>query len=249
MSAPLPGPALTDDLLRSIFRMFDADESGAIDAEECALALQAVGITDISVGEVERHFQLIGSTKTINQHEFSVLARKRYAASAPAVERHIFNSFDLNGTGDLSAEDLLAIAADLGQLVDPALMHDLVADVRRRYGSFGFPAWQAILAVRTAPVPRTQHTHRAPRLHASPALVFSPPGCPLLSRHPPAPTHPASARTPPPPTPPRQEEARFARRRGRRERALGIGMAGVRTHPYEIPLALDFENCPAITHH
>lgn len=140
--SPLP-----PDVIKGAFNLFDTDQSGKLDAEGVAMALNSLGIP-ATVKDMESHFHTMGAHQTITLPEFQVLARNRSVANQDAIEAQIFSQFDVSGCGVLNARELEAVCKDLGQDVDPSLLKDLVTEVERMHGRFDFQAWRSILAVR-----------------------------------------------------------------------------------------------------
>ena len=109
---------LTDEQIRGVFDLFDADGSGFVDAEELGLILQALGFGSLPKEEIDAIVQDIsadGSTH-IEYPEFKKMCKSRMAQrDGPEEVAKAFNAFDAEGKGTITVEDLLRVAADLGE--------------------------------------------------------------------------------------------------------------------------------------
>lgn len=229
MSSIQPVP-LTDDVIKGAFALFDSDESGKLDAEEVALALNSLGIPS-TVADVESHFHTIGATHHITLSEFKILARNRNIANQEAIEAQVFAQFDVSGGGLISARELEAVCRDLGQEVDPLLLQDLVSEVERVHGRFDFQAWKAVLAVRSPALHRRKGYPTPPLQYWTSALLA------LAIMFPRSPAFSTILQS-------RQEEGARSRRRGHPKVQPSLS-----TEPYSIGAPLQFESNSYIMHH
>eukprot|EP01013_Petalomonas_cantuscygni_P043800 TRINITY_DN8473_c0_g1_i1.p1 TRINITY_DN8473_c0_g1~~TRINITY_DN8473_c0_g1_i1.p1 ORF type:complete len:182 (+),score=11.19 TRINITY_DN8473_c0_g1_i1:113-658(+) len=165
--------SLTDDLIKSVFLLFDQDGSHRIDAEECCLALSALGLP-ASREDVDAHISTIGATHTLSLQEFTHLVRAKAAECAPCLERQLFDQFDHSGHGVITPHELSAMASALGEPCDRRVLEDLCAEVTAQHGAFDFSAWQHIMATEHARTRRHGTVRPQPDLRAQPYAIGAP---------------------------------------------------------------------------
>ena len=73
--------ALTDEQIKEAFNLFDADGSGAIDAEEMSLAMKGLGFGDVPKDEVEKMIKSIDTDDNglIEYKEFEKMMKAKMA--------------------------------------------------------------------------------------------------------------------------------------------------------------------------
>lgn len=134
---------LTDENIRSVFDLFDADGSGFVDAEEMGLAMKALGFGELPKEEVDALITetLPEGTTHIEFPEFKRIVVGRMAArDSPEEIGKAFQMFDREGKGKLTVEDFIAVAKDLGEITDEAsermhreLYTDLIAEANSAF--------------------------------------------------------------------------------------------------------------------
>lgn len=110
---------LTDEQIRGVFDLFDADGSGFVDAEELSLALQALGFGALSKTDIDAVVAEVSSDGNthIEFAEFKKLCRNRMATRNSAEEvTRAFHQFDHGAKGFINFEDFCAVAAELGEI-------------------------------------------------------------------------------------------------------------------------------------
>ncbi|CCW66328.1 unnamed protein product [Phytomonas sp. Hart1] len=123
--------ALTDVQIREAFNLFNIDGSGAIDAEEMALAMKSLGFGDLSSNEVEL---IIGSMKTnasgfIEYEEFEKMIKSRMAQKDSPEEIFMaFKLFDLDKRGKISLSNLKEVAKMLGESPGDDVLQEMIAE-------------------------------------------------------------------------------------------------------------------------
>jgi CDGSH-type Zn-finger protein len=131
---------ITDEQMRQVFDIFDADGSGYVEVEELGLAMQALGIGPLAKADTDalvKDFCAEGTVQ-VDLREFKRMAHSRIAdrdSSDEAVKNfHLFleSSADPRSEGtvkaSLNVEDLLVVARQVGEL-PPG---DVVAESRLR---------------------------------------------------------------------------------------------------------------------
>jgi Ca2+-binding EF-hand superfamily protein len=123
---------LSDDEIEHVFKVFDANASGAIDRDEMSFALKALGwgkVTDDDVSQIFLEFDSTGNKTQMDQTEFAALVRSRQRDPDGPEEIHAaFRLFDADSKGRLSAADLKRV----GELATGRpVPDDLVAEILR----------------------------------------------------------------------------------------------------------------------
>ncbi|EPY29231.1 centrin [Strigomonas culicis] len=123
--------ALTDEQIREAFNLFDADGSGAIDAEEMALAMKGLGFGDLPRDEVER---IVKSMRTnasglVEYAEFERMIKSRMAQKdSPEEILKAFQLFDLDKRGKISFANLKEVAKLLGENPGDDVLQEMIAE-------------------------------------------------------------------------------------------------------------------------
>eukprot|EP01059_Diplonema_ambulator_P030605 TRINITY_DN531_c0_g1_i1.p1 TRINITY_DN531_c0_g1~~TRINITY_DN531_c0_g1_i1.p1 ORF type:complete len:167 (+),score=64.32 TRINITY_DN531_c0_g1_i1:38-502(+) len=141
--------ALTKEQIKEAFNLFDADGSGAIDANEMGLVLKGLGFTECSERDIQAMIKAIdtdgsGSVQ-YNEFETLVLGRMDKADSQEEIWK-AYHLFDPHKTGRISFEDLKRVAL----LEDPSIGDDevhrvmnAVADIPER--GITFEEWKNVM--------------------------------------------------------------------------------------------------------
>ncbi|EAN91314.1 putative centrin-4 [Trypanosoma cruzi] len=123
--------ALTDEQIREAFNLFDADGSGAIDAEEMALAMKGLGFGDLPRDEVERMIRTMStdSNGLIGYGEFERVVKSRMAQKdSPEEILKAFQLFDLDKKGKISFANLKEVAKLLGENPGDDVLQEMIAE-------------------------------------------------------------------------------------------------------------------------
>ncbi|CAC9488447.1 Ca2+-binding EF-hand protein [Leishmania infantum JPCM5] len=123
--------ALTDEQIREAFNLFDADGSGAIDAEEMALAMKGLGFGDLSRDEVERIIRSMhtDSNGLVVYGEFEAMVKSRMAQKdSPEEILKAFQLFDLDKKGKISFANLKEVAKLLGENPGDDVLKEMIAE-------------------------------------------------------------------------------------------------------------------------
>lgn len=109
---------ITDEQIRGVFDLFDADGSGFVDAEELGLVLQALGFGNLSKEEVDGIVQDIAAdgSSHIEFPEFKKMCKSRMAQrDSPEEVNKAFHAFDQDSKGTITLDDFVKIAEELGE--------------------------------------------------------------------------------------------------------------------------------------
>lgn len=123
--------ALTDEQIREAFNLFDADGSGAIDAEEMALAMKGLGFGDLPRDEVERIVRSMNTDANglVEYGEFETMIKSRMAQKdSPEEILKAFQLFDLDKKGKVSFANLKEVAKLLGENPGDDVLKEMIAE-------------------------------------------------------------------------------------------------------------------------
>ncbi|CAD2218461.1 centrin [Angomonas deanei] len=123
--------ALTDEQIREAFNLFDADGSGAIDAEEMALAMKGLGFGDLPRDEVERIVKSMNTNANglVEYGEFEKMIKSRMAKKdSPEEILKAFQLFDLDKKGKISFANLKEVAKLLGENPGDDVLQEMIAE-------------------------------------------------------------------------------------------------------------------------
>merc|ERR1711907_807714 len=111
---------LTDDQKREIaeaFALFDTDGSGAIDAKELKIAMQALGFepSNDEIAKMVSDIDLDGNS-TVEFEEFIDMMEGKMAGKDPVEEmKKAFALYDVDGKGKIDVKDMMRVAKELGE--------------------------------------------------------------------------------------------------------------------------------------
>lgn len=123
--------ALTDEQIQEAFNLFDADGSGAIDAEEMALAMKGLGFGDIPRDEVERIMRTMKTDANglVEYDEFERMIKSRMAPKdSPEEILKAFQLFDLDKKGRITLANLKEVARLLGENPGDDVLQEMIAE-------------------------------------------------------------------------------------------------------------------------
>merc|ERR1711934_1011974 len=117
----MPKPKeMTEDQKREVkeaFDLFDTDNSGAIDAKELKVAMQALGFepTSDEVAKMVRDIDIDGNA-TVEFEEFIEMMEGKMASKDPVAEmQKAFKMYDTEGKGKITVQDMQRVAKELGE--------------------------------------------------------------------------------------------------------------------------------------
>ena len=123
--------ALTDEQIKEAFNLFDADGSGAIDAEEMSLAMKGLGFGDVPKDEVEKMIKSIDTDDNglIEYKEFEKMMKAKMAQKdSPEEILKAFHLFDLDKQGKISFANLKEVARMLGENPGDDVICEMIAE-------------------------------------------------------------------------------------------------------------------------
>ena len=121
--------ALTDEQIKEAFNLFDADGSGAIDAEEMALAMKGLGFGDQPREEIEKMMK-------------SKMAQK----DSPEEILKAFQLFDLDKKGKISFANLKEVARMLGENPGDDVLMEMIQEADEdRDGEVSFEEFKNVM--------------------------------------------------------------------------------------------------------
>jgi len=111
---------MTDEQKREVkeaFDLFDTDNSGAIDAKELKIAMQALGFEPSSdeVAKMVRDIDVDGNA-TVEFEEFLEMMEGKMSGKDPVEEMSkAFKLYDIDGKGKITVGDMQRVAKELGE--------------------------------------------------------------------------------------------------------------------------------------
>ncbi|KAJ9435873.1 Caltractin [Diplonema papillatum] len=127
---------ITEKQLRDTFDLFDADDSGKVDADELGLLLEALGFGKLPPDELDdiisRERDIAGSTddtSVLDYDQFKRLVRSMAAHKDSAEEVvKAFRCFDKDQKGTITVDDFCAIAEAIAEEVKPDVYRDVIRE-------------------------------------------------------------------------------------------------------------------------
>merc|ERR1712178_17727 len=125
------GRPLTDDQKREVaeaFALFDTDGSGAIDAKELKVAMQALGFEPSSdeIAKMMADIDVDGNA-TVELEEFIEMMEGKMSDKDPVEEmKKAFKLYDDDGTGKITFKNMQRVAKELGDTLDDAELQDII---------------------------------------------------------------------------------------------------------------------------
>merc|ERR1711998_352099 len=111
---------MTDDQKREVkeaFDLFDTDGSGAIDAKELKIAMQALGFnpTTEEVAKMVKDIDCDGNS-TVEFEEFIEMMEGKMSGKDPVEEmKKAFKLYDKDGKGKITIDDMKRVGKELGE--------------------------------------------------------------------------------------------------------------------------------------
>ncbi|KAJ9446150.1 Caltractin [Diplonema papillatum] len=141
--------ALTDEQIKEAFNLFDADGSGAIDAEEMALAMKGLGFGDQPREEIEKMIRSIDTDANglIEYPEFEKMMKAKMAQKdSPEEIFKAFQLFDMDKTGKISFANLKEVAKLLGENPGDDVLQEMIAEADEdRDGEISFDEFKNVM--------------------------------------------------------------------------------------------------------
>merc|ERR1711907_689014 len=130
------GKPLTDQQKAEVaeaFQLFDTDGSGAIDAKELKVAMQALGF-DPSSDEIAKMMADIDvdGNATVELEEFIEMMEGKMSDKDPVEEiKKAFKVFDDDNTGKITFKNMQRVAKELGEAMEDADIQDVIDECDR----------------------------------------------------------------------------------------------------------------------
>merc|ERR1719231_562094 len=127
---------LTDDQKREIaeaFALFDTDGSGAIDAKELKVAMQALGFepSNDEIAKMMSDIDVDGNA-TVELEEFIEMLEGKMSDKDPVEEvKKAFKLYDDDNTGKITFRNMQRIAKELGENMSDADLQDVIDECDR----------------------------------------------------------------------------------------------------------------------
>ena len=141
--------ALTDEQIKEAFNLFDADGSGAIDAEEMALAMKGLGFGDQPREEIEKMIKSIDTDANglIEYKEFEKMMKSKMAQKdSPEEILKAFQLFDLDKVGKITFNNLKEVAKLLGENPGDDVLQEMIAEADEdRDGAVSFEEFKNVM--------------------------------------------------------------------------------------------------------
>eukprot|EP01062_Namystynia_karyoxenos_P007862 TRINITY_DN12782_c0_g1_i1.p1 TRINITY_DN12782_c0_g1~~TRINITY_DN12782_c0_g1_i1.p1 ORF type:complete len:150 (+),score=63.02 TRINITY_DN12782_c0_g1_i1:79-528(+) len=140
--------SLSDEQIKEAFDLFDADGSGAIDAEEMAMAMKGLGFGDLPRSEIVKMVREIDSDGNglVEYPEFERMMKSKMAQKdSPEEILKAFHLFD-KGKGHITFQDLKEVAKSLGENPGDDVLKEMMdcADTDKD-GVVNFAEFQAMM--------------------------------------------------------------------------------------------------------
>merc|ERR1719446_1015817 len=119
--------------VKEAFDLFDTDGSGAIDAKELKIAMQALGFepTLDEVAKMVRDIDIDGNA-TVEFEEFIEMMEGKMSNKDPVEEmKKAFKTFDDDGTGKITFKNMQRVAKELGEAMSDADIQDVIDECDR----------------------------------------------------------------------------------------------------------------------
>eukprot|EP00755_Sulcionema_specki_P018616 Sspe_Gene.67346::Locus_39740_Transcript_1_1_Confidence_1.000_Length_542::g.67346::m.67346/K16465/CETN1; centrin-1 len=141
--------SLSMEQIKEAFHLFDTDGSGAIDNDEMALAMKALGF-ELSKEEITEMIRAVDkdSNSLIEYDEFEKMLVSRMTAKDSDEEiKRAFDAFDLDKSGTVSVDNLVAVAKKLGEDAEGARerLAEYVAAASNGGSAMEFSHWQQVM--------------------------------------------------------------------------------------------------------
>merc|ERR1712093_565155 len=117
--------------VKEAFDLFDTDGSGAIDAKELKVAMQALGF-EPSNDEIAKMMADIDGNATVELEEFIEMMEGKMSDKDPVEEmKKAFKTFDDDNTGKITFKNMQRVAKELGETLSDADIQDVIDECDR----------------------------------------------------------------------------------------------------------------------
>ena len=129
--------------VKEAFDLFDTEGSGVIETKELKVALRALGFEPQKdeikrlINEVDRSDKERDVSGTIDFKEFlEIMTMKMSEKDNPDEINKAFDLFDIDGTNEITYENLRDVAAELGENISEDELREMIYEAcKDRYGS------------------------------------------------------------------------------------------------------------------
>merc|ERR1712185_387347 len=119
--------------VKEAFELFDTDGSGAIDAKELKIAMQALGFepTTEEVARMVKDIDIDGNA-TVEYEEFIEMMEDKMSGKDPVEEmKKAFKLYDTEGKGKIVVADMVRVAKELGENLSKNELQDILDECDR----------------------------------------------------------------------------------------------------------------------
>merc|ERR1712159_911400 len=119
--------------VKEAFDLFDIDGSGAIDAKELKVAMQALGFepTQSEVDRMVADIDIDGNS-TVEFGEFVEMMEGKMSEKDQVEEmKKAFKLYDVDGKGKITFKDLKRVADEVGEKMDDAEIQEIIDEADR----------------------------------------------------------------------------------------------------------------------
>merc|ERR1712072_533203 len=113
---------------KEAFDLFDGDGSGAIDAEELYVAIQALGFnpTEEEVDKMVKDIDADGNAQIELDEFYEMMAGKMSEKDGVEEMKKAFKLFDTDGKGKISFKDMQRVATEIGEAMGEGDLQEVV---------------------------------------------------------------------------------------------------------------------------
>merc|ERR1712232_1150038 len=136
MGKSMPSTALSAEQkaeVKEAFDLFDTDGSGAIDAKELKVAMQALGFepTNQEISKLISDIDIDGNA-TVEFEEFLEMMEGKMAGKDPVEEmKKAFALYDVDNKGKITVDDMVRVAKELGEAMDKSELQSILDESDR----------------------------------------------------------------------------------------------------------------------
>merc|ERR1719486_1516233 len=119
--------------VKEAFDLFDTDGSGAIDAKELKVAMQALGFepTNQEITKMVQEIDVDGNS-TVEFEEFIEMMEGKMSNKDPVEEmKKAFAMYDVDGKGKIVVGDMVRVAKELGENLSKQELQDILDECDR----------------------------------------------------------------------------------------------------------------------
>merc|ERR1712216_16979 len=114
--------------VKEAFDLFDGDGSGAIDAKELYVAIQALGFepTEDEIDKMVKDIDADGNAQVELSEFYEMMSGKMSEKDATEEMKKAFALFDVDKKGKINVKDLERVASEIGESTKPEDLQDVV---------------------------------------------------------------------------------------------------------------------------